>query len=67
MRLYRTGLAARYLLPPDRDLGVLILGKRDQCEKSGTEALRNKAGTGTLECCGEPMKVKEAKPLQSSD
>lgn len=44
-----------------------LLGKRYFCEKCGTEVLCNKAGTGTLECCGEPMKIKEAKPLPSSD
>ena len=43
------------------------LGKRYLCDKCGTEVLCNKAGTGTLECCGEPMKIKEAKPLPSSD
>jgi Desulfoferrodoxin, N-terminal domain len=42
------------------------LGKRYQCEQCGTEVLCNKAGTGELECCG-PMKIKEAKPLPSSD
>jgi len=44
-----------------------VLGKRYMCEKCGTEVLCNKAGSGTLECCGEPMKLKEAKPLPSSD
>ena len=43
------------------------LGKRYLCDKCATEVLCNKAGTGTLECCGEPMKIKEAKPLPSSD
>ena len=44
-----------------------ILGKRYLCDKYGTEVLCNKAGAGALECCGEPMKIKEAKPLPSSD
>ncbi len=44
-----------------------VLGKRYFCEKCGTEVLCSKAGTGTLECCGKPMKIKEAKPLPSSD
>jgi hypothetical protein len=44
-----------------------MLGKRYMCEKCGTEALCNKGGTGDLECCDAPMKLKEAKPLPSSD
>lgn len=43
------------------------LGKRYMCEKCGTEVLCNKAGTGELECCDVQMKIKEAKPLPSSD
>ncbi len=43
------------------------LGKRYQCEKCGTEVLCNKAGDGVVECCDAPMKLKEAKPLPSSD
>jgi hypothetical protein len=43
------------------------LGKRYVCEKCGTEALCNKAGTGSISCCGGEMKLKEAKPLPSSD
>jgi desulfoferrodoxin-like iron-binding protein len=43
------------------------LGKRYLCDKCGTEVLCNKAGAGTLECCGKPMVLKEAKPLPSSD
>ena len=44
-----------------------VLGKRYMCEKCGTEVLCNKAGTGALECCEGDMKLKEAKPLPSSD
>ncbi|HXZ88052.1 MAG TPA: hypothetical protein VEF07_05740 [Candidatus Binataceae bacterium] len=44
-----------------------VLGKRYMCDKCGTEVLCNKAGTGALECCDGEMKVKEAKPLPSSD
>ena len=44
-----------------------VLGKRYQCEKCGTEVLCNKAGEGALECCELTMKIKEAKPLPSSD
>jgi hypothetical protein len=43
------------------------LGKRYMCEKCGTEVLYNKAGNGALECCDLEMKLKEAKPLPSSD
>jgi hypothetical protein len=43
------------------------LGKRYMCEKCGTEVLCNKAGPGSLECCEGEMKLKEAKPLPSSD
>jgi hypothetical protein len=44
-----------------------VLGKRYQCEKCGTEVLCNKAGTGSIACCDGDMKIKEAKPLPSSD
>jgi hypothetical protein len=43
------------------------LGKRYMCEKCGTEVLCNKPGDGSLECCDASMKIKEAKPLPSSD
>ncbi|HUY28471.1 MAG TPA: hypothetical protein VMV27_13740 [Candidatus Binataceae bacterium] len=43
------------------------LGKRYQCEKCGTEVLCNKAGQGEIACCDLNMKIKEAKPLPSSD
>jgi hypothetical protein len=43
------------------------LGKRYLCDSCGTEILCNKAGAGGIECCGQEMKVKEAKPLPSSD
>ena len=43
------------------------LGKRYLCESCGTEVLCNKPGAGTVECCGQSMKLKEAKPLPSSD
>lgn len=44
-----------------------MLGKRYLCESCGTEALCNKAGGGSISCCGVEMKPKEAKPLPSSD
>lgn len=43
------------------------LGKRYLCEKCGTEVLCNKQGDGKLECCDTEMKLKEVKPLPSSD
>ena len=44
-----------------------VLGKRYICEACGTEALCNKAGSGVIQCCDQEMKLKEAKPLPSSD
>lgn len=44
-----------------------MLGKRYICEKCNAEALCNKAGAGSITCCGAAMKLKEAKPLPSSD
>ncbi len=43
------------------------LGKRYLCEACGTEVLCNKPGTGAVSCCDQDMKLKEAKPLPSSD
>jgi hypothetical protein len=43
------------------------LGKRYLCDTCGTEILCNKAGGGAITCCDHEMKVKEAKPLPSSD
>ena len=43
------------------------LGKRYLCDTCGTEVLCNKAGSGSLTCCDHDMKLKEAKPLPSSD
>ncbi len=62
--------AVKNQLPQPADLKTqagTVLGKRYFCAKCGTEVLCSRAGTGTLECCGEPMKIKEAKPLPSSD
>jgi hypothetical protein len=44
-----------------------VLGKRYQCETCGTEVLCNKAGEGSFMCCETQMKIKEVKPLPSSD
>ena len=58
---------------PNQEAGVTekpegtLIGKRYRCEKCGTEVLCTKAGLGQLWCCGEIMKLKEAKPLPSSD
>jgi len=46
---------------------AMQLGKRYLCDTCGTEALCNKPGQGALTCCGHEMKLKEAKPLPSSD
>jgi hypothetical protein len=43
------------------------LGKRYLCDTCGTEVLCNKPGNGALACCDHDMKLKEAKPLPSSD
>jgi hypothetical protein len=43
------------------------LGKRYICDTCGTEILCNKPGAGNAACCGQDMKLKEAKPLPSSD
>jgi hypothetical protein len=43
------------------------LGKRYLCDSCGTEILCNKAGSGSIVCCDHDMKLKEAKPLPSSD
>jgi hypothetical protein len=43
------------------------LGKRYLCDSCGAEVLCNKPGGGELSCCDHEMKLKEAKPLPSSD
>lgn len=43
------------------------LGKRYLCGSCGVEVLCNKGGPGELSCCDQEMKLKEAKPLPSSD
>ena len=43
------------------------LGKRYYCEECKTEVLVTKAADGEPECCGKKMKLKEPKPLPSSD
>jgi desulfoferrodoxin-like iron-binding protein len=33
-------------------------GKRYTCEKCGSEFIVTKAGNGSINCCGQPMKKK---------
>jgi hypothetical protein len=44
-----------------------LLGKRYEDEASGLEVLCSKGGDGTLTFDGQPLVVKSAKPLPSSD
>jgi len=46
---------------------TLQLGKRYVCETCQTEVLCNKPGQGALSCCDQEMKLKETKPVPSSD
>ncbi len=72
MATSRTEVNPRERLPPlgafwyARRMGTQ-LGKRYLCEACGTEILCNKAGGGNVMCCDHEMKLKEAKPLPSSD
>ncbi|MDY6893212.1 MAG: desulforedoxin [Chloroflexota bacterium] len=43
------------------------VGKRFNCSVCNSEVLITKAGDGSLECCGQPMTLQEAKALPSSD
>jgi hypothetical protein len=53
---------------PDPELwGGTLLGKRYGDDSSGIELLCTKPGAGTLTLDGEPLPVKGAKPLPSSD
>jgi hypothetical protein len=47
--------------------GQLQLGKRYKSADGAVEVLVNKAGACDLRCDGQPMELKEAKPLPSSD
>ena len=51
---------------PAHAKGVLI-GKRYFDEAAGIEVLGSKAGTGSLSIDGQPLSIKEPKPLPSSD
>lgn len=43
------------------------LGKRSKCQTCGTEVLCTKGGQGSVQCCGKPMELQEARALPSSD
>ena len=36
------------------------IGKRYICKKCGAEFIVTKAGEGDLECCDQPMEIKQA-------
>jgi hypothetical protein len=65
------------LVPIDQDVaaaalkdghdGPTLIGKRYADEGVGIELLCTKAGAGALFLNGEPLPLKEAKPLPSSD
>jgi desulfoferrodoxin-like iron-binding protein len=35
------------------------VGKRYVCKKCGVELMVTRGGTGTLQCCGQPMELKK--------
>ena len=37
---------------------TIQVGKRYVCKKCGSEFVVTRAGTGTLQCCGQPMEIK---------
>lgn len=45
----------------------IALGKRYECKVCAAELLCTKPGDGSLACCGEPMGLKDPKPLPTSD
>jgi hypothetical protein len=47
--------------------GETLMGKRYGGDELGIELLCTKAGKGALSLAGEPIPLKEAKPLPSSD
>lgn len=59
-------LPGRATLDPAHAQGT-ALGKRYADEALGLEVLCTKGGDGSLSLAGEPLLVKEAKPLPSSD
>ncbi|MEY2464414.1 MAG: hypothetical protein QOH64_2552, partial [Acidimicrobiaceae bacterium] len=53
-------------LDADHSAGTPV-GKRYAHVASGLEILATKAGAGSLSVAGEPLPLKDAKPLPSSD
>jgi hypothetical protein len=47
--------------------GGTAMGKRYTDESGELEVLVSKAGTGTLTLAGQPLELKQAKPLPASD
>lgn len=37
---------------------TIQVGKRYVCKKCGSEYVVTRAGTGTLQCCSQPMEIK---------
>ena len=37
---------------------TIQVGKRYVCKKCGSEFVVTRAGTGALQCCGQPMEIK---------
>ncbi|MFN2538747.1 MAG: hypothetical protein ABR549_11480 [Mycobacteriales bacterium] len=62
----KTGAGTGGTADPAMQDGTL-LGKRYADEQLGLELLCSKAGTGTLAANGNPLAVKDAKALPSSD
>jgi len=62
----RTGVPGASGAVSAEDAGTL-LGKRYFHEQSGVEVLCTKPGAGSLAVGGEPLLLKAAKPLPSSD
>ena len=55
------------LAPSAHQRSGVQMGKRYSDEETGLEALCSKGGEGSLSIDGRPLKIKEAKPLPSSD
>ena len=71
----RCGGAAMVALDTERDTSLVldpglsggaVMGKR-YVDDAGSELLVTKAGAGTLSVGGQPLSLKEAKPLPASD
>ncbi|HEY6480508.1 MAG TPA: hypothetical protein VIZ00_10790 [Streptosporangiaceae bacterium] len=62
-----TGTTANVTSPSASEGGGPVLGKRYAHEELGLEFLCTRAGAGELTVNGEPLTLKEPKPLPSSD